>query len=195
MKWQTVSLIAFSGSASLASPIKSTARSGELDIYTLRISTKSNKSLDGKYLGESNSTIGVFHGSSAVRIYAVPGRSEAGSNQLVELHTYPIGIVDHALALSGAGEQLDLVNLVNPAATTSAGGDDTYDWTSFSLDSQPRDAGKPANCVDYSADRAGRWVAIPAGNEDEWSVKWQGADGIFTAVNMPIDIVYEKVEV
>lgn len=107
----------------------------------------------------------------------------SSGNNTVELHAYPAGPVDHALALAAPGGsrlQLDLVNVADPAsAGTATGGTDdgqpntTYDWTSFSLNAEPREAGKPANCLDYDADREGRWVAIPGEEEDEWSVKWQ----------------------
>lgn len=39
MKWQAASLLAFFGSASLASPINPAARDEGMNIYTLRIST------------------------------------------------------------------------------------------------------------------------------------------------------------
>lgn len=129
----------------------------------------SDKSLDGKYLGSFNNTIGVFNDAMAVQFYTVNG----GKPGHVELHTYPIGIVDHALALRGAGEQLDFLNVVNPATIPVPAGE-IYDWTSFSLAADPEDAGKPANCLDYAAGEDGRWVAVPSGNEGEWSVKWQG---------------------
>lgn len=105
-----------------------------------------------------------------MQFYTTPGADKPGP---VELHTYPIGIVDHVLALRGAGAQLDFVDVLNPG-TTIGPSDDIYDWTSFSLSAEPEDPDKPPNCLEYVSDKEGRWVAIPDGNQDEWSVKWQG---------------------
>lgn len=104
----------------------------------------------------------------AVQFYTLDG-SKPGET---ELHTYPIGIVDHALALRGEGEQLDFIDVVNPAAVTVPSGE-TYDWTSFNLAAESAGSDKPANCLEYVTESAGRWAAIPSGNDGEWSVKWQ----------------------
>ncbi len=99
------------------------------------------------------------------------------NDSLVELHTYPVGIVDHALGLVGA-EQTGLLNfqdVTNPAATSVPVGT-TLDWTSFKLAQAPATADKPANTVTYARDsQGGKWVAFPAGS-NAWSVKWKDGE-------------------
>ncbi|KAL1883128.1 hypothetical protein VTK73DRAFT_9495 [Phialemonium thermophilum] len=196
MKWSALSLVSFVFSA-FASPLHPTSRSTRLDLYTLRISTRSSKTLDGQYLGLKNSTVGVYQDSSALRIY--PTTSDSSGN--VELHVYPNGVVDHALALRGGSAQLDFLEVADPAMSTDAlsepdtrknnPGED-LDWRSFVLNAEPQTAGKPANCLGYSA-KDGRWVVVPFGVDGEWSVKFQTDDGIFAEDYVPIDITYEKV--
>ena len=79
---------------------------------------------------------------------------------LMELHTYPVGIVDHALGLEGPPGLLTFVEMINPKGEK---GDDgiVRTWDTFRL----TDDEKLVN------DGDGKWYAFPTG-EDGWIVKW-----------------------
>ena len=58
----------------------------------------------------------------------------SGSDGKVELHSYPIGIMDHALGLVGKTRDSlkAFTDLANPAATAFPA-DTVADWTSFTM--------------------------------------------------------------
>ena len=112
--------------------------------------------------------MGVYNDSPAVlHFYPVPSKEGRGGAGLYELHRYPVGIVDHALALVGAEARglMDLTDVPNPAVTKFPTGT-KCDWDSFSLDAKDK-------TVDYAGSSGGRWVAFPSGTGGEWSVKWK----------------------
>ncbi|KAK3329571.1 hypothetical protein B0H66DRAFT_526955 [Apodospora peruviana] len=185
MKWQTFTLSLFA-SAGLASPV---ALDASPKVYALRLSSQT-QSLNGKYLGVNGTLVGVYKNSpSVLRFYPVPSADDKKADAgLVELHTYPSGAVDHALALVGAESHglMDLTDVVNPAASNFPKGT-KCDWTSFSLN-------KNKNSVAY-AGGSGKWVAFPSGTAGgEWSVKWKSSTAMTIETYMPVDVVYEEVE-
>ncbi|KAK3393636.1 hypothetical protein B0H63DRAFT_458687 [Podospora didyma] len=172
MKWSALAVSLFAASG-LASPMFA-----DLDVYTLRLSS-TTKSLNGKYLGVNGTLVGVYKETSVVKFIAVPS-SEKPS--FVELHTYPIGKVDRALALVGKQGLLDFTDVTEPSSVTVPKGT-TCDWTSFSLGEKT---------LKYGGSKAGGWVAFPTGKDaTEWSVKWKDASAITIQNYMPVDVVYE----
>jgi len=182
MKWQTLAL-SFLASTGLASPIAADAKPGA--VYALRL-VSNYKSLDGKYLGVDGSLVGIYKRASALR-FTPTTNPKTG---LVELHTFPHGAVDQALALVGSESQglLDLTNVANPASASFPKGT-KCDWTSFHLADT-----KAGATVTYAAESGG-WVAFPAASgAGEWSVKWKDPEAITIQNFMPVKVVYEPVD-
>lgn len=138
-----------------------------------------NKTLNGKYLSLSNGTVGVFPANSTP--LSVYPRSDAGAgagagaNAKVELHTYPIGIVDHALALVGRAKDSlrSLTDLTNPAATAFPAGT-SVDWTGFTMSGGGvggGDARAGSSQLSY-VQQGGKWLAFPAKTATDWTVSW-----------------------
>lgn len=90
-----------------------------------------------------------------MKVYTTESRKE----RLLELHTYPVGVVDHALGLHGQPGLLDLVDMANPG-----GDDDDGDlvkvWDTFRVSD-----GKLLN------DGEGQWYTFPV-RRGGWVVKW-----------------------
>ena len=95
--------------------------------------------------------------------------SGTGQKGMYELHTYPVGVVDHALGLVGNnGGLLQLTDVTMPASTTFPVGT-TCDWTSFSLGGS-RDPDTEGDTLQYNGAK-GKWVAFP-GASGTWKVTW-----------------------
>ncbi|KAK3694708.1 hypothetical protein B0T22DRAFT_533703 [Podospora appendiculata] len=187
MKWQALALSVLA-STGLASPINPEARdTAAQKVYTLRLSSK-EPSLDGQYLGVNGTLVGVFKAASVVRFYTVPN-AKTGN---VELHTYPVGVVDHALALVGSESHglLDFSDVVNPASTTFPTGT-KCDYTSFRLSAGEQVAAD--NTLVYAGASNGRWVVFPTGNGAEWSVKWKASSALTIQNYQLVDVVYEPI--
>lgn len=68
--------------------------------------------IDGQYLVANGTDIGVMLDSQTpVRVYTTASSKAEG---LLELHTYPVGIVDHAIALHGPSGLMNMVDMANP---------------------------------------------------------------------------------
>ncbi|KAI5856688.1 hypothetical protein GGS23DRAFT_607995 [Durotheca rogersii] len=148
----------------------------QLDLFQLQISCPANQRVDGRFLALNNNTLGVFSADfEPVRVYAVEGAKE-GVN---ELHTYPVGIVDHSLGLVGPPGFLTLVDLMNPS-TVKPGDGNVAQWDTFVISD-----GKVTN------DAVGQWLAFP-GHDDTWKVKWSDGTAVVTADFMPIEILYKS---
>ncbi|KAI1799651.1 hypothetical protein F4811DRAFT_88569 [Daldinia bambusicola] len=121
------------------------------------ICSAANKKLDGRFIGLKNNTLGIFNGDdvSPVKVYTVDSEKE-GCN---ELHTYPVGIVDHSIGLLGPPDLLTLVDMMNPHSIKPGDGN-IAQWDTFQLSD-----GKLTNDVE------GQWLAFPSGR-DAWQVKW-----------------------
>ncbi|KAI1361656.1 hypothetical protein F5Y08DRAFT_12245 [Xylaria arbuscula] len=166
MKWTIAILSLGFIASSIAAPTDG------LDLFKLKVASDV-KDIDGLYLSSNASTIGVYEGDedSAIRVYKTSS-TKAGCSQL---HTYPIGIVDHALALVGSNGLMTLTDMVNPAGAKP----EDAEWDAFRVSD-----GKLTN------DGEGRWVAFP-GAEDSWSLKWTDGSAFMTADYMPVEIVME----
>ena len=77
--------------------------------------------------------------------------------------------------------QRDLLDVLNPGSSETLA--DTYDWTSFTLTTQPQGDDKKTNLLDYK--QKGRWVALPEGTDGGWSVKWQSGKLPFSLCRIP----------
>jgi hypothetical protein len=170
MKWATVILsLGFIASNAYAAP------AAGLDLFKLKV-TSSAKELDGRYLASNASTLGLYDSEdiSAVRVYRTSSEKKGCS----QLHTYPIGIVDHALALVGSDGLMALKDMVNPSGSKPEAGL-VMQWDTFRItDSKLTNDGK------------GTWVAFPS-TENGWAVKWTDGNAFMTTDYMPVEIVME----
>ncbi|KAI1468966.1 uncharacterized protein F4812DRAFT_425322 [Daldinia caldariorum] len=149
----------------------------QLDLYELQISCPANKKLDGRFIGLKNNTLGVFDRDdvSPVKVYTVDSEKE-GCN---ELHTYPVGIVDHSIGLLGPPDLLTLVDMMNPRSINPGDGD-IAQWDTFQLSD-----GKLTN------DAEGQWLAFPSGG-DAWKVKWTDGLAVVTTDFMVVDVLLKS---
>jgi hypothetical protein len=122
-----------------------------------------NDLINGYYLVSNGTNIGVLRNSNEVQVYTMP--SKDGKN--VQLHTYPVGVVDHALALSGQGALLSFTDVINPGKTSSS----SIDWNSFNINTSSSST-KPANSLEYRGTMLGKWVATNIGS-NEWLVQYR----------------------
>ncbi|KAI3330219.1 hypothetical protein F4824DRAFT_344943 [Ustulina deusta] len=170
MKW----IAAILSLGFIASNVEAAPTDG-LDLFKLKV-TSSVSELDGRYLSSNASTLGVYENDdiSPIRVYQTSS-TKAGCSQL---HTYPVGIVDHALALVGSDGLMTLTDMMNPSGARPAGGLVT-EWDAFRVaDSK------------LTNDGQGRWVAFP-GATNSWTVKWTDGSAFMTADYMPVEIVME----
>ncbi|KAK8022902.1 hypothetical protein PG991_006783 [Apiospora marii] len=177
MKWiNTIISLAFTAKALMASPIMH-HRAGGIEVYRLTVSG-GNRELDGQVLRMKASKIGVYGGGDnymTVQVYPASSQKAGCST----LHTYPIGIVDHAIAVTGEGAFRDFVDVTMPAGLS--GTDSNTNWNSFQMveDSLKLDMG-------------GQWVAFPD-PDNGWNVKWFDGKSTVNQNFLPITIKYTKV--
>ncbi|TRX89034.1 hypothetical protein FHL15_010053 [Xylaria flabelliformis] len=170
MKWVAVIL----SLGSIASVAQAAPAAG-LDLFKLKISS-SMKELDGHYLASNASTLGIYRDDaiSPIRVYQTSSEKKGCS----QLHTYPVGIVDHALGLVGSDGLMTLTDMVNPSGAKPADGL-VMEWDSFRVAD-----GKLTN------DGDGSWVIFPA-TKNSWTVKWTDGSAFMTTDYMPAEIVME----
>lgn len=115
------------------------------------------KEVNGRYLSSNASTLGLYEGDgfSPIRVYQASSEKKG----CIQLHTYPIGIVDHALGLVGSDGLMTLTDMVNPAAPKPTDGL-VIQWDAFQVADNK-----------LTTDGEGRWIASPT-SETSWSVKW-----------------------
>ncbi|KAI2617839.1 hypothetical protein GGR54DRAFT_640923 [Hypoxylon sp. NC1633] len=171
MKW-SVNLLPLGLLAAFATASPVAKR--QLDLYQLQISCPANKNVDGRFLSMKNSTLGLFEGDdvSPVQVYPTNSEKEGCS----ELHTYPIGIIDHSIGLVGEPSLLTLVDMINPN-TVDPGDGNVAMWDTFRMAD-----GKVSNNID------GQWLAFP-GSGDSWQVKWSDGSDAITADFMVVDVL------
>ncbi|KAJ9157437.1 hypothetical protein NKR23_g44 [Pleurostoma richardsiae] len=177
-------------SSIVGSPVSSR---DDLTVYQLKL-VSATSSLNGQYLSSNASTIGVFRTSGPVQVYTVPSAKQ----DTVELHTYPIGIVDHALGLVGAGGLLQLTDVANPArANETLPAGTTCDYKSFSLEeargpvtSAPAAAAGKGTRLGYQGAK-GSWIAFP-GAKSSWKVNFYNGQAIVPQDYMHVDIELEE---
>ncbi|TGJ79562.1 hypothetical protein E0Z10_g9210 [Xylaria hypoxylon] len=171
MKWVTAILsLGF-----IASNVQAAPAAG-LDLFKLKV-VSSSKEINGHYLASNASTLGLYDGddTSAIRVYRTSSKKQGCS----QLHTYPVGIVDHAIALVGSDGLMTLTDMVNPSGAKPADGLVTQ-WDSFRISD-----------TKLTNDGQGSWVAFPAA-KNSWSVKWTDGSAFMTSNYMPIEIVMEE---
>ncbi|KAI0407249.1 hypothetical protein F4802DRAFT_46704 [Xylaria palmicola] len=171
MKWTTPAItLGFIAGSVLAAPTDG------LDLFKLKISSTTNR-LNGRYLSSNASTLGVYDSDefSPIRVY----QTSSSKKGCTQLHTYPVGIVDHALALVGADGLMTLTDMVNPAGSKPVDGRVT-EWEEFKVsDTKLTNNGQ------------GSWIAFPT-TKSSWSVKWTDGSAFTTANYMPVEIVMES---
>ncbi|ORY61569.1 uncharacterized protein BCR38DRAFT_36888 [Pseudomassariella vexata] len=158
--------------AVLASPI--IQQRADMQVYKLSVSCKLNAALDGQEIKLSGSTLGVYQDANATPVQVYP--TNTTTQDVLSLHMYPIGIVDHALGLTNGPGLFDFVDIVNPAASSSSG-----DWQTFQMSE-----GKITN------DNVGQWLAFPD-TSSSWVIRWSDNTGVTTADYMPVDVLYQSI--
>jgi hypothetical protein len=167
--------------------------------------------LTGKYLSIYDGSVGVYKTNGVpVQVYPLPAhptttirpgqdrRRDASASPdpgAVELHTYPIGIVDHALAVTGSASDTlkSLSDVTMPGMGVQPAGQ-TADYKSFTMAGTGSGANgaKPAGAqVSYSG-APGSWVAIPR-DSDNWAVNWYDGTGFMIDAYQKVNVTYEEV--
>jgi hypothetical protein len=130
--------------------------------------------------------VGVWGGgfaSGALKFYTV----ETEEKGKFELHTWPIGFVDHALGLVGEMDKGLLVfqDLTNPRRVTPETGstssaEPSTTWTEFTLGTVDPATGEVSNELSFQASQNTRWTAWPGRvpNKNEWEIKWFQPSGM-----------------
>ncbi|RYP49625.1 hypothetical protein DL769_011054 [Monosporascus sp. CRB-8-3] len=152
-------------------------RQDDLTLYQLQIYSPDYPEIDGQWIVSNGSTLGLFEDQPPVQVFTV----ESEKKGLVELHTYPIGIVDHALGLHGPPGLLSLVDLPNPKM------DDPEDGTVKVWDTFRVSDGKLVN------EGEGEWYTFPL-ETGGWVVKWYDGTLAVTANYMPVQILMREVD-
>jgi hypothetical protein len=150
---------------------------GELRLYKLRIQTHASPDLDDRWLTARDSVLTLAEDDeySPIRVYTTEGAGE----DLLQLHTYPIGIIDHVLGLRGPPGLLDLVDTI-PFLQTEPEDGQILVWDTFRFA-----RGRVLN------DGEGEWLAFPDRYGD-WTVKWYDGTVLVPAIYIPVNITYVR---
>ncbi|RYP78705.1 hypothetical protein DL771_000372 [Monosporascus sp. 5C6A] len=153
-------------------------RQDDLTLYQLQISSPNHAEINGRWIASNGSTLGLFvEDQPPVQVFALESEKEG----LVELHTYPIGIVDHALGLHGPPGLLTFVDLPNPKMGDPEDGTVKV-WDTFRVsDGKLVNAGK------------GDWYTFPL-QTGGWVVKWYDGSLAITANYIPVEILMREVD-
>lgn len=119
--------------------------------YRYPISETEN--LNGKYLSIKGDLVGFY---DAGELDAAQHITVDGTDKM-SLHPSPVGIIEHALGLTGSDGWLDFKDLAQPGEESTAD-DETYSWSSFTLGDT--DTGDFALQWGSSTATPG-WVAVP----------------------------------
>lgn len=131
--------------------------------------------LNGKYLSTKDNKVGIYNGGTragATQVYT--GSSAGACPNSVNLHTWPIGIVDHALGLVGSDGYLDFVDLTAPAGRRE-NSTATYSWDEFQL----TEGGDPGSQIVWKPGKTVKpgWVAFPGAEVGDWVIRYYDNDG------------------
>ncbi|KAF7523783.1 hypothetical protein G7054_g11629 [Neopestalotiopsis clavispora] len=142
-------------------------------VYSLTVSTTSNNALNGQTVEIVNSVLGVYPGNQpAATFYPIANPNKAGRSSL---HTYPVGIVDHVLGLTGSDGLYSLVDVTNVGQNGAVA---FYDG--FILRNNR-----------VSHDIPGNWVAFPVSNG--WQIKRYDGNAIVTQDYVRVNLIYKLV--
>lgn len=123
-------------------------------MLTLELYSQAGDGIDGKLLTLRASEVGLYDGEP-LQVYKAAS-STPGANTL---HTYPIGIVDHALGLDcSAGSLCTVVDVM----TTADGKNDTVDLDSWTI----------GDNGEVSQARKGHWIAGPSSDQGDYDLRW-----------------------
>ncbi|KAI0164141.1 hypothetical protein GGR57DRAFT_498246 [Xylariaceae sp. FL1272] len=182
MKLVNTALVALGLAVSYVQAVPATG-SG-LTLCKLKVSNDST--FAGRYLGLRDNTVGLYEDdASPVQVY--PSKSQKPG--CMELHTYPVGIIDHSLGLVGEPGFLSFTDMVNPEGMEPGvvyDEDDVFHWDTFAVD---------ANHMLTDTSSQGVWRAYPStgdsAGDDDWEVKWVSGETFTTEDYMPIKIQME----
>lgn len=128
--------------------------------HTLTPASSAYPDIHEKYLSISEDQVGIFKTKQPLVVTTSPRKDPSA---LVSLHAWPIGIVDHALVVTGQNGLFDLKDSV-PELTDPAP-DTTYSWREFVLDDSDSELG-------WRAPKDGKWVVFPGRQSGTYEVKW-----------------------
>lgn len=187
MKWFTSVAFAFAASMASAIPIPQDepqsydTRQDQQTLYQLRVQAENYPQIHDKYLSILNEQVGINPTQENLVFYTTPGVN----SESVSMHTIPIGIVDHALVLTGENGLYDLKDgmpqLTDPAPSA------TYSWREFVLEEE-------SSTVLWRAASEGKWVVFPGSEQGSFEVKWNDGTGFTTQDYLPIEVVWETVD-
>ncbi|KAH7368989.1 hypothetical protein B0T11DRAFT_296557 [Plectosphaerella cucumerina] len=187
MKWFTGVAFALVASPAAAMPIPQDepqsydTRQDQRTLYKLRVQAENYPQIHDKYLSISNEQVGIYPSQEALAAYATPRED----SDYVSLHTVPIGIVDHALVLTGENGLYDLKDTM--PQLTDPNPNSTYSWREFVLE-------EDSDTLLWRAAAEGKWVVFPGTEQGSFSVKWNDGTGFTTQDYLPIEVAFEVVE-
>lgn len=129
---------------------------------------------NNKFLSGGEPGIGIYRASTNVTVYGI---QSLDSKDMTELHTYPIGIVDHVLALVGTKDLLTLKDEVHVGSSFPSEGNGTVvDADHFQVID---------GFLKYAGGMGGEWALYPA--TAGYVLRWY-AGGITTDDYLPVQI-------
>lgn len=123
----------------------------------LKLYSNPGDEIDGKLLTLRASEVGYYtgEGSSPLQVYNASSSKPGAST----LHTYPIGVVDHALGLDcSAGSLCTIVDTVDAPGSQT----DAVDLDSWTI----------GDNGEVSQARVGHWVAKPSSDPGSYDLRW-----------------------
>lgn len=167
--------VALVATSTWAAPL--VGRQDDIQLYQLQVSSPGHDTLDGQYLMTNGTTLGfLLSAEPPLQVYT----TESSKDGLMEIHTYPIGIVNHALGLHGPKGLMNLVDMVNPQGEKD---DDVVQvWDTFRM----ADDGELLN------DGGGQWYTFPV-RRGGYIVKWYDGSLGITDDYLPVKISMTEV--
>ncbi|KAK7415420.1 hypothetical protein QQZ08_012361 [Neonectria magnoliae] len=172
-------------------------RADAFQTFRLKLKSKHQKALKKKYLSRRSGVVGVFGDGEKIDGLEVTMDTQHGWHRdNIGLSTYPIGIVQHALGVTGHSGYLDLLDLTLPSGHGAKHGDYTYCWQNFTTgELGGKKAYKetrqlflgPPNSADPG------WIAAPIG-KGEWVIKHynRSHNAVVIQNYIPVEIYLER---
>ncbi|KAI2636833.1 hypothetical protein GGS21DRAFT_489605 [Xylaria nigripes] len=148
-----------------------------MDLFNLKVSSTSAE-LNGLLITTETAVLGVNQTVDAppVSVFEINNQETGG----LELHTFPIGIIDHVVGLVGSNGLFTLTDIPNPEGAVPPQDGQSFEWNNFRISN---------GTLVYEG--GGRWLAFPR-LEGSWGVNWTDGSAMLTEDYMPIDILLES---
>ena len=178
MKWLSALSALSLATVAAATPVPQLGQ--QLSIYRLKLES-SFKTLHGRYLSVNTtsmgpggtSRVGFFQKGQPLEVYTVKSPDFNEKFGLLELHTWPIGIVDHVIGIAGSSSMSSLVGITNPAnPNLSTPKPPVVSWNMFHFDGNEKNG-----TVDYQRGSA-NWISRPVTASGYGVELWDGTGNI-----------------